>query len=142
MIAVPGRQISQFYCVERRVHGRVAATVGCHARGPQVFEGRRIQRFLSSATAVTEMACRLATTDDARPEPSQYIRGQKRNFKASWITRGSKAAWIWLNVGELISLSGKRKFGWFKMLKNSARNWMFFDSVTRKFLKTEKSQLE
>jgi hypothetical protein len=36
---------------------------------------------------------------------------QNRNFSANCTWRGSRAARIWLKVGELMSLSGKRKFG-------------------------------
>src|ERR1700688_105403 len=39
-----------------------------------------------------------------------------------------------------MSLSGLWKFVWFRMLKNSARNWMSFDSPTGMFLNNEKSQ--
>src|SRR6267143_1514679 len=39
-----------------------------------------------------------------------------------------------------MSLSGSRKLVWFRMLKNSARNWNCLDSVTRIFLNAEKSQ--
>ena len=47
---------------------------------------------------------------------------QNWNFNANWISRGDCASRIWLNVGELLSLSGRRKFAWFRRLKNSARN--------------------
>ena len=35
---------------------------------------------------------------------------------------------------------GLAKFGWFKILKNSARNWMLTRSVALKVLASEKSQ--
>src|ERR1700761_5791444 len=63
------------------------------------------------------------------------------NFNANCTCRGVPASRMWLNVGELMSQSGKKKFVRFRMLNSSARNWSCFDSVTLKFLRVAKSQL-
>ena len=45
------------------------------------------------------------------------------NFNANCTWRGDSASRIWLNVGELMSQSGSRKFVRFRTSNNSARNW-------------------
>src|SRR5215471_4823007 len=45
------------------------------------------------------------------------------NFKANWICRGGNAERIVPNDAVVISALGPPKLVWFKMLKNSDRNW-------------------
>ena len=62
------------------------------------------------------------------------------NFNANCTWRGDSASRIWLNVGELMSESGSRKFVRFRTSNNYARNCNCVDSVTLKFLSAAKSQ--
>src|SRR5579884_1025120 len=64
---------------------------------------------------------------------------QKITLSANWIRRGGAALLIWPKLGELISLTGRPKFGRFRKLKHSARNCTMRDSLNAKFLKSEKS---
>jgi hypothetical protein len=64
----------------------------------------------SGASDASLTSPRLALAWTAEADVFVHSTPQNVNFSANWIRRGGSAARMWLNVGELMSLSGRRKF--------------------------------
>jgi hypothetical protein len=62
------------------------------------------RRALGSETVAEMRVMRVLRPETTGPDP------QNRNFSATWITLGLTSDWICPKFGEVMSLTGKRKF--------------------------------
>ena len=132
---------------------RIRVGAGAAARWPRTLQ----KEFFAIVEGHEAGPLRLA---DAGRASRTRSRGQNRNFKPNWTIRIGAISeviapgpWARTCVGKAApgvdgtkaaapesELFGGAKFGLLKMLKNSARNWSFEDSVMAKFLNAEKSR--
>jgi len=55
----------------------------------------------------------------------------KRNFSATWMTRGRTSEWISAERRRRYIAVGESQLVWFKEIEQLARNWNSFPSATR-----------